>query len=213
MGTEIVRKIACLAAVAVVVAAFGASAAPIHVGFESDPVLTILPNGFTSSDSSQIHFSDTMSTDMVIFPEASGVNNVLVVGGNDDSGLLIELDFDASALSLDFGYTTFNAVAGEEAVLTLLMGATVVDSVVVALDVTDGGIGQSIAYQGGVSFDSAIFRYDVALGLAEVVDNIQVTPAVPEPHAGLVFGMGALLVGAVCGRRSPAKVGLRAEHS
>jgi hypothetical protein len=208
----VLRRIACLAAVVVVVAASGASAAPMHVGFESDPTFVVLANGFTSSDSSQIHFSDTSSVDMIILEEASG-NNALIIGGNDDSGLLIELDFDASALSLDFGYTTFNAVAGENAVLTLWLGGTVVDSVVVALDVTDGGIGQSIAYQGGVSFDSATFRYDVALGLAEVVDNIQVTPAIPEPHAGLVFGMGALLVGAVCRRRSPAEVGLRAEHS
>jgi hypothetical protein len=58
--------------------------------------------------------------------------------------------------------------------------------------------------------------YNVAGGLTELVDNIQVTQAavraIPEPGAGYLFGMGALLVGAVCGRRSPHEVACRATH-
>jgi hypothetical protein len=70
-------------------------------------------------------------------------------------------------------------------------------------------IDQTISYS-GLLFNSAILNYDVADGLTEFADNIQVTPAIPEPTAGFVFGMGALLVGAVCGRRSRAEVELRA---
>jgi hypothetical protein len=57
--SSIASSIICLTPVAVVVAAFGASAAPILVDFESDPAPVNVSNGFTSSDSAQIHFSDT----------------------------------------------------------------------------------------------------------------------------------------------------------
>jgi len=203
VGTEIVRRIACLAAVVVVVAASGASASPIYVGFESDTAGFNPPNGFTSNDSSQIHFSDTSGSDLFIVEEPIG-NNALAVLFKDDSGLLMEFDFVASALSLDFG-NTFGAIDGDNAVLTVFLGGDEVGSTFLELNLTDA-IDQTISYS-GVWFDSAIFRYEVAAGKIELVDNLNVTPAIPEPHAGLVFGMGALLVGAVCGRRSSAEAG------
>jgi len=198
------RSIIWLASVGVVVAAFGASAAPILVDFESDPAFVNVPNGFTSSDSSLIHFSDTNGADLIVL-EVDG-SNALATFFDDDSGLLMEFDFVASALSMDFGNTLL-ADIGDTAVLTLLMGGVVVDSTSLTLNMTDE-IDQTISYT-GLLFNSAILRYDVSGGLVEVVDNIQVTqgsPAIPEPHAGIVFGMGALLVGAVCVRRYSAGV-------
>jgi hypothetical protein len=157
-------------------------------------------------DSSLVRFSDTGGvSDLGVFEFDGSI--VLGVGGDDDDGLLINFDVVASALSLDFGNTS-SALLGETAVLTVFLGGDEVDSISQALDVTTDAMSQTISYQ-GVLFDSAIFRYDVAAGLTEIVDNIEITqatPAIPEPAAGLVFGIGALLVGAACGRRSPAAV-------
>ena len=212
MRNALARSISSLAPVAVLVAAFGAPAAPILVDFESDPLGNVLtPPSFTSNDSTEIHFSDTINDNLIIL-QVDG-SNALATFFDDDSGLLIEFDFVASALSMDFG-NTFLADLGDTAVLTVLMGGIEVDSIALALNLTDA-IDQTISYT-GVLFDSAILRYDVAAGgLIEVVDNIEVTRGVaviPEPTAGLVFGIGALLVGAACGRRSSAEVKLRVVH-
>jgi hypothetical protein len=123
------------------------------------------------------------------------------------SAAMMEFDFVASALSLDFG-NTLSALPGDTAVLTVFLGGVEVDSISQLLDTTTDAMSQTISYQ-GVVFDSAIFRYDVAAGLTEIVDNIEITqatPAIPEPSAGLVFGIGTLLIGAVCARRSPTGV-------
>jgi hypothetical protein len=207
MGSVLARSIMGLAPLAVVVAAFGASAAPIFVGFDSDIVPTSVVGNFTSNDSSQILFRDSDLTDgsNLAVLEFNG-SNVLAVGIDDDSGLLMEFDFIASALSLDFGNTSL-ADFGDTAVLTVFLNGTQVGSAVtVALNQTDP-VDQTISYA-GASFNSAILSYNVAGGLTEVVDNIYITPSIPEPHAGLVFGVGALIVGAVCGRRSATEARL-----
>jgi len=206
MGRTITRSIVCLVPVLVWIAASAASAAFL-VDFENDPTLVNLPNGFTSSDSSQIHFSDTDGADLLIV-QKHGSQGIAVLD-DDAGGLLMEFDFVASALSLDFGNTSL-ANFGDAAVLTLLLGGIEVDSTSMALNLTDP-IDQTLSYS-GVSFDSAILVYDVAGGLTEFVDNIQVSPAIPEPSAGLVFGVGVLLVGAACGRRSPTEVESREMH-
>jgi hypothetical protein len=207
VGSVLARSIMGLAPLAVVVAAFGASAAPIFVGFDSDIVPTSVVGNFTSNDSSQILFRDSDLTDgsNLAVLEFNG-SNVLAVGIDDDSGLLMEFDFIASALSLDFGNTSL-ADFGDTAVLTVFLNGTQVGSAVtVALNQTDP-VDQTISYA-GASFNSAILSYNVAGGLTEVVDNIYITPSIPEPHAGLVFGVGALIVGAVCGRRSATEARL-----
>ena len=196
MRNAISRSAAWLASIALATAASGASAAML-VDFENDPIPFNVPNGFTSSDSSQIHFSDTAGSELVVL-EADG-SHALAVLFDDDSALLMDFDFVASALSLDFGNTSL-ANFGDTAVLTVYLGGVEVGSSVLALDQTDA-IDQTISFD-GATFDSAIFKYNVAGGLAEVVDNIYVTPAVPEPRAALVFCMGALMVAAVCGRHS-----------
>ncbi len=211
MGRAITRSIVYLipvvmVSVVVLIAASTASAA-LLVDFDNDPTFVNLPNGFTSVDSSQIHFSDTDGAGLLIV-QKYGSQGIAVLD-DDPGGLLMEFDFVASALSLDFGNTSL-ANFGDTAVLTLLLGGVAVDSTAVALNLTDP-IDQTISYS-GVSFDSAILRYDVAGGLTEFVDNIQVSPAIPEPSAGLVFGIGVLLVGAACGRRSSTEVESREMH-
>lgn len=196
MRNAISRSAAWLISIAVATVASGASAGML-VDFENDPIPFNVPNGFTSSDSSQIHFSDTAGSELIVL-EADG-SHALAVLFDDDSALLMEFDFVASALSLDFGNTAL-ANFNDTAVLTVYLGGVEVGSSVLALNQTNA-IDQTISFD-GATFDSAIFKYNVAGGLAEVVDNIYVTPAVPEPHAGLVFGMGALMVAAVCGRHS-----------
>jgi len=209
VGSLFARSIMGFASVAVVVAAFGASAAPILVDFESDTVPTSVVGDFTSQDpnSQQVLFRDSDITDGANLAVLEfGGSHVLAVGIDDDSGLLMEFDFVASALSLDFGNTSL-AIAGDTAVLTVLLGGVEVGSTVLAMNLTDP-LDQTISYA-GASFDSAIFKYNVAGGLTEVVDNIYITPSIPEPHAGLVFGLGALIVGAVCNRGSATEARLR----
>jgi hypothetical protein len=209
MRRAIARSIVWLAPMAALIAASAASAA-IMVNFENDPAPVNVANGFTSSDSSLIHFSDTDGADLIVL-EING-SHALSTFFDDDSTLLMEFDFVASALSLEIGNAGL-ANFGDTAVLTVLLGGIEVDSSVVALNGTNA-IDQTISYAGN-PFDSAVLRYNVAGGLTEVVDNIQVTQAVssvPEPGAGFLFGMGALLVGAACGRRSQPEDERRTVH-
>jgi hypothetical protein len=209
MGRATTRSIFCLVPIAMLFVGFTASAA-IMVDFENDLAPVNVPNGFMSSDSSLIHFSDTIGSDLIVL-EVDG-SHALSTFFDDDSALLMEFDFVASALSLEIGNALL-ANFGDTAVLTVLLGGVVVDSAAVVLNGTNA-IDQTISYAGS-PFDSAILKYNVAGGLTEVVDNIEVTqaaPTIPEPGAGYLFGMGALLVGAVCGRRSPAEVERHAMH-
>jgi len=211
MGSAITRCIVCLVPVAVLVAASAASAA-LLVDFENDLAPVNVLNGFQSSDSSLIHFSDTDNSNSLIVLEFDG-SHALGVLNDDDSGLLMEFDVVASALSLEIGNTSA-ALAGDTAVLTVFSGAVEVGSTIVVLNGTDA-IDQTISYA-GASFDSAILKYNVASGLTEIVDNIQLTQAVraiPEPGAGFLFGVGALLVGAACDRRSRREIENRTMQS
>jgi hypothetical protein len=208
MRRVITRCIVFLVPVAILISASAASAA-LFVDFENDPAPRNELNGFESFGFPLIHFSDTDNTLSLFLLEFDG-SHALGVLNDDDSGLLMEFDFVASALSLEIGNTSA-AFSGDTAVLTVFLGVDEVGSTIVVLNGTDA-IDQTISYA-GASFDSAILTYDVAGGLTEVVDNILVTqaaPAIPEPGAGYLFGMGALLVGAACGHRSRREIECRA---
>jgi hypothetical protein len=211
MSSAIGRSISWLVAMGVTISAFSASATTILVNFDSD--LDPLPpanvaDGFMSVDSSLIQFSDTDGDGLVLVPFDGSI--ALAVLDDSDGGLLMEFGSVISGISLEFG-NTLTANPMDTAVLTVFLGVTEVGNVSVGLNMTVA-IDQMISYSGAL-FDSAVFKYNVAGGLTEVVDNVQITlPALPEPHAGLVFGMGALLVGAVCGRRSPTEVKPRIAH-
>jgi len=211
MRSAFARSLCCIAPLAALLSASGSGAA-ILINFESDTALINLLNNFESNDSSEVHFSDTDGLGLIVL-EAGG-NKALGVLPDDDSGLLMEFDFVASALSIDIGNTSL-ANFGDTAVLTVFSGGIEVGNTVLALNLTDA-IDQTISYSGG-AFDSAILRYEVAGGLTELVDNIRVTAAtavraVPEPSSVALFGIGAVLVGAICGRSSLADGQPRRKH-
>ena len=79
MSIAVVRSISCLAATVVAITAFGASATTILVDFENDATGVNVLNDFESVDSSRIHLSDTMSTNLFVIEETIGVNNALLV--------------------------------------------------------------------------------------------------------------------------------------
>lgn len=209
MKSALVRFATVISAAMFLLAA-SAHAAPILVTFDSDPTFAYVGNGFTSADSSQIHFSDTMGSDLFIANSAFATNgsNALAVLFDDDSALTIALDFTANEISMDIGndvalYTT----AGDQAILTVFMGGSMVDQVAVALN-RNTQMDQTIMYS-GANFDSATLVYDLqsGRGLTEVIDNLSVN-VVPEPSAAIVFGIGALLVGAASGRRRGSEAGI-----
>jgi len=206
MNSIFARRLAALIPVAVIAVASTASAAPILIGFDSDPAPVNVANGFTSADSGAVHFSDTSGADLIVLNSATVSNgsNALAVFYDDASALRIDLDFVAEAISFDFGNDDpLFSQASDQAVLTTFLGGTQVGQVMVAMN-RNRAMDQTIAFA-GVNFDSAIFQFAVGKGLAEVVDNLSITPAIPEPGAAVVFATGALLFGAALGRRSPAR--------
>jgi hypothetical protein len=225
MGWNCLRA-AALIPIALAIGAMSASAATILVTFDNDrpddgsPGGCIAANGlacpidgnsFTSDDSSQIHFSDTLiqspdQGDMFIVKEPfTNDSNALAVAFDDDSALRMVFDLRATSISMDlFVGDNYKPQAGDTAVLTAFLGAVEVGSI--SVDLT----AQQILFDGaGATFDRAELEFVVPGGLAEIVDNVSVA-LIPEPNAAVVFGAGALLVGVACGRRSRAQVGLRA---
>jgi hypothetical protein len=206
-----------------IASATSATAAPILVDFNSDPAFANVANDFTHADSDKVFFSDTAGADLIIVPAtlvpygAVSGNGLGVFGDNDDSALRIDLrdGLVARSISLDFGYgQPLFSQGSDQAMLTVYrQGIQAAPSVVVALSqdgshdgCQNGSIFWCIAFD-GAAFDSAIFKFDVdpSLGLTEIVDNVNITPAIPEPSAALVFAVGALVLGGVHGRRSPTR--------
>jgi hypothetical protein len=210
MGWNCLRA-AALIPIALAIGAMSASAASIMVDFENDPVGFVPGNDFTSNDSSQIHFIDTASQspdqgEMFIInePYTNDSNALAVFFDTDDSALQIVFDLPAISISMDFFVGNYSPQAGDTAVLTAFKDGGVVDTV--SVDLT----AQAILFDGTI-FDEVEFEFLVPGGLTEIVDNVSVT-LIPEPHAAVVFGAGALLVGVACGRRSRAEVGLHARR-
>jgi len=187
-----------------------ASASAFTITFESDDPLIHRPNGFQSADWPEVRFSDTSGSDLfVIDAEGAGIgttgNALAILNDFDDSGLLIEMDFVASAISLDVGNDAASfSQPGDEAVLTAFLdGAMVGQAVVLALN-RNTLIDQTISFDETL-FDSVTLKYDVNrfVGLTEVVDNIDITP-IPEPTGAAVFGIGSFVIGVALRRRSGA---------
>jgi hypothetical protein len=133
----------------------------------------------------------------------------LVARTDTDGNFIIgTMSFTADSMSLDFGNDDpFFSDAGDLAVLKLYLGATLVDTILMALT-PDDIMNQTIFFSGS-SFDSFSFAYtdavgspftgggDKLVGMNEVIDNIvfqNVTTAVPEPAtwAMMLMGFGAI---------------------
>jgi hypothetical protein len=218
MGWNCLRA-AALIPIALAIGAMSASASSILVDFETDPVGFVPGNDFTSNDSSQIHFSDTVTQspgqgEMFIInePYTNDSNALAVFSDSDDSALQIVFDLPAISISMDFFVGNYSPQAGDTAVLTASSGG--VPFAPVSVNLTDPDISfDCVLFDCGTfdSFNSVEFEFVVPGGLTEIVDEVSVT-LIPEPHAAVVFGAGALLVGVACGRRSRAEVDLRASR-
>jgi len=190
-----------------------ASAAPILVTFDSEVLFSNPPNGFSTAESSEITFSDTLGSELFLVGDA-GNKALAVLTDNDDSALFMQFNFLASELNLDFGNDKPGfANVGDSAVLTAFLDGTQVGQVSVPLNLNTV-MDQNISFDAAL-FNSAIFKYDVdpALGLTEVVDNVAVTSAAPEPHAAVLFAVGAWVVGRACARRPRTGTGAPNEHA
>ena len=204
--------------IALAIGAISASAAPVLITFDADLPGIIPGNSFTSVDSSEVHFSDTVSPlgfEMFIQSAPFTNNsNALGVGFDDDgSALRIVLDFPAAEIGMDFffGNEFFLPQPGDEAVLRAFREGVMVGEVSKSLFLITPP-DQSILLD-GVRFDTVEFEFVVSSpgGMTEFVDNVNVTP-IPEPRAAIAFGAGALVIGAAIRRRSRAEVGLRARR-
>jgi len=136
------------------------------------------PNGFTSADSSLVHFTDSIGADLEVGDYSPATNgNGLAVYGDDPSALIIDLDRPADFIRLAFGNDDPGwSSPGDLAVLTVFLGPTQVGQTTVVMNRNDV-MDQTISFHGG-PFNRATFVYaDPALspiGLIEDVDDIGV---------------------------------------
>jgi hypothetical protein len=211
----LVRGLA-LVSIALAIGASVASAAPIRINFDADPLGVIPGNDFTSVDSPEVHFIDTQiafapgNEMFIINAPYTNNSNALGVGfDDDDSALRIVFDVRATEIGMDFffGSDFFLPQLDDEAVLTAYLEGVQVGQVSKSLFLIDPA-DQSIFFD-GASFDTVEFEFVVSSpgGLTEIVDNVAVN-AIPEPRAAIAFATGALIVGAACRRRSRAGLGL-----
>lgn len=147
------------------------------IDFESD---TASPkaNGFVSADYPFASFSDSGATNLEVDdfgPQSFG--QAILIAADDGTFLVIDFQIPMRSISMWFGNDDPIASAtGDEAVLTVFDagGGQVGESRVVMN--RDDVMNQSIAIlAGGECFTQATFLYDVdpAIGLAEIVDDIQ----------------------------------------
>jgi hypothetical protein len=208
-------RISALIPVVLAIGAMSASAASILISFDDElgctdanPLCAIGGNSFTSADSSEVVFSDTAfaffpGNEMFLIDESftssagTGNGKALAVGWDGDSSALqILFDLPATSIGMDlFVGDGFSIQDGDTAELTAYMGVQLVGQVSADLD------DEKIFFD-GATFNRVEIAYvgSVQGGMTEIVDNVSAT-VVPEPQAAVVFGVGALLVGAACARR------------
>lgn len=200
-----------ITALALLSFASAASALTVDVNFDGETPFLNIPNGFESSETNMISFSDTVGANLQLVQDpvvTAGSVGLAAFTHLDDSALRIDLDFIAAIISMDIGNDSGDPMftnPGDAAVLTVFLDNVEVGSVSLALN-RNSAMDQRIEFDGllsGQFFNSATLKYETTalFGLTEVIDNVSVTP-VPEPTAALVFGAGALTVGMACRRRS-----------
>jgi hypothetical protein len=216
MGRSFVRILA-LIPMALAIGATSASASPIMVTFDDDPVGWIEGNYFNSEDSTLIHFIDTDfqppkpgetdQGDMAIGNAAfTNSSNALAVFYNDDIGysdnsaLRIVLDVPATSIGMDLLFET--AGDGDTAMLMAFSGPEHEVVGQTSAELMEGYISFDCLLSNCSTFDRVEIQFvrSTSDHMVEIVDNVNVT-LIPEPHAAVVFGAGALLVGAACARR------------
>lgn len=155
-------------------------------------------NGYTTDDSSIVHFSDSDGANLSVSDFGIQSNGIGLGIFSDDSTSFLIMTFDVALnyLGLSFGNDqAFGGNVVQDAVLTVFSGATQVGQVSVAVN-NDDIMNQSIFFS-GASFDNATFAYVGANGqlatLIEIVDDIEIREAAAGvPDSGttlLLIGM------------------------
>ncbi|MFN7973831.1 MAG: Ig domain-containing protein [Acidobacteriota bacterium] len=166
------------------------------IDFEQDAAGAV-PNGFTSVDSSIVHFTDTLNADLQVGDFSPQTIGQGLVAFFDDAGQ-VQIDFDqrVTDLSMDFGNDDPNFTnPGDVGLLTVFDGATQVGQVFVAMN-RDDVMNQTVSITVPGGFTQAFFVYaDSALNpisLIEVIDNVTFTtsccPAITVSPATLPNG-------------------------
>jgi hypothetical protein len=162
----------------IIAAALSINASAVTVDFTTDTI-GAKPNGFQSSQSSLVSFSDSIGADLRVgnfFNQSIG--NGLFVGSDDASELIMNFSVNVTSLSLVFGNDDpgFSAF-GDRARLTLFLNGVQVGQVFVTLN-RDDSANQTITSPTGLVFNSARFVFVNSVGtgtpinLTEIVDNI-----------------------------------------
>jgi hypothetical protein len=156
------------------------------------------------------------------FGDQSNNSQALIVSSDTDGNFLRgAIAGSATALSLDFGNDDGSfSIPGDLAWLNLYSGATLINTVTVALN-RDDIMNQTISYS-GAAFDNFSFAYTnsagspftggggTSIGLQEIVDNINFTPfiggAVPEPSTWAMMLVGFGFMGFAMRRRQRVAV-------
>ena len=192
------------------------SATLISIDFESD-IDGPKSNGFTPAGISGVYFSDSKGADLSLWNfggQGSGQRSLYVGSDGDLSALQISLAFLADSISLAFGNDDPNNTnPGDLALLRVSLGTTQVGQDVIIILNRDDLMDQTISFGsigGSVLFDNILFAYGYdngysiqfvtgvgtsAIGLAEVVDNIEINGAVtpiPEPCTLILLSSGFL---------------------
>jgi hypothetical protein len=164
--------------------AIGAPKPDIVIDFEQDTT-GAKPNGFTSVDSAQVHFEDTIGANLSVtnFTTGKSDGNALISPGTaDSSGIRIQLDRPTTRISMAFGNDdpAFTS-AGDEVLMRTFRGGTFVGEARVVMNRNDL-MDQTISFGNGDGplFNRATVLYEVSsppsAGVSEIIDNISIAP-------------------------------------
>jgi hypothetical protein len=146
------------------------------INFEAD-TSGAKPNGWQSVDSTTVSFTDSNGSDLDVYDYdwQSDGQALAVHTDYDDSHLIMNFSQRVRAVSMDFGNDDpFFSAEGDVAELKVFDGGSMLGASQVVMNRNDI-MDQSIAVSDVGCFDSATFKYNVdpAVGLIEIVDNIQ----------------------------------------
>lgn len=197
-----------LAAAWLALSAGTAAAASQLVDFDSDPIGPV-PDGFVSDDSPLVSFSASFGANLEIgdFGAQTDFTQGLANAIDDTTG--IWMDFAAPVRGLSFDYGNDDATflgAPVFGTVVAFLDFSLVASITFATNMND--IMDETFGLGPVVVDRVFFTYTDAngtqVGLAELIDNVAFTAAVPVPPALPLLAGGAAALALLRPRRPAA---------